>query len=256
MDDSLIHSLTADEQQGAAELMASVDFRKLGGGDTAGDRGPSGQRDEVDQSTLLSTVHVGSSTMGEPVGGTPLPQEFTEAEYARTASLHRSERHAKQTEDAARDSLTYSEIEQDLVEDSRRVRGRRERESEERDANNTVRPDDRESEAGTEIDGESGVVRRTRDSGDNGEAIFDAADGAIGAVAATTVAVGEAPAPHLGLLGPGQFGPDKFGQQPFGRDRFDEGRDNLLDSLIVDEPAKPAPNFADAPTVTANDVSE
>ena len=63
MDDPVVDSLTAEEQQGAAELMASVDFRKLGGGEAAGDRGPSGQRDEVDQSTLLSTVHVGSTLL-------------------------------------------------------------------------------------------------------------------------------------------------------------------------------------------------
>ena len=232
MDDPLIDSLTADEQQGAAELMASVDFRKLGGDAAAVDRGPSGQREEVDQSTLLSTVHVGSSTMGEPVGETPLPQEFTEAEYARTASVQRSERNAEQTEDAARDSLTYSEIAQDLVEDSRHVRGRRERASDQRDANLVDRPGDRESETGSEINSTNASVGRIRESAGDGEFILDGADGSGGANMALTAAVGEAPDPLLGLLGtsefgPGQSGPGQLGPGEFGLDRFGLGEFGL-----------------------------
>jgi hypothetical protein len=176
--------------------MASVDFRKLGDGDAVGDRVPAGQRDEVDQGTLLSTVHVGSSTLGDPVGETPLPEEFSEAEYARTAFVQLSERHAAQAEDASRGSLTYSEAGQDLVEDSQRVRGRRERESEQRDADITDRLDDREDEARAETDAANGVQFRTTNAGDDGEAIFDGADGADGAngqVAAPAVTVGGTP---------------------------------------------------------------
>jgi len=235
LDEPQIDSLLSEEQQGAADLMASVDFRKLGGGDAVGDRVPAGQRDEVDQGTLLSTVHVGSSTLGDPAGEMPLPEEFTEAEYARTASVQRSERHAEQAEDASRYSLTYSEAGQDLIEDSQRVRGRRERESEQRDADKGDRLDDREGEARAETDGANGVQFRTTNGGNDGEAFFDGTDGANGQVAVPAVTVGEAPSPQLGLLdsnqfgpghfgpghfGPGEFGLDRFGSDPFGPDRF------------------------------------
>ena len=206
--------------------MASVDFRKLGGGDAAGDRGPAAQRDEVDQSTLLSTVHVGSGTTGEPVGETPLPQEFSEAEYARTASVQRAERHAEQAEDAGRDTLSYSEFGQDLVEGSRRVGGRRGRESERGEADTADRPGDREGDARTEIDGANRVEFLTTNSGEDGEFVFD---GASGPAAAPAVTVGEAPGPLLGQLdpsqfGPSQFGPGKFGPGEFGLDRFGPDR--------------------------------
>ena len=108
----------------------------------------------------MTTVHVGSSTPGSPVAGTPLPYEFTEAEYARTASVHRAERDSGQAEGSGRDALTYATPAEELAEDSRRARVRREQESEQRDADQTNRPDDRE--AGNEIDGaDGGVARRT-----------------------------------------------------------------------------------------------
>ena len=52
-------ALTPDEQQLAAELMASIDVHTLGGGGDTVDRNylPQREREDIDPGTLMSTVH-------------------------------------------------------------------------------------------------------------------------------------------------------------------------------------------------------
>jgi len=83
MADSRGTNLTSDEQQLAAQLMASIDVRTLGGGGDTVDRNylPQREREDIDPGTLMSTVHSGSFTAGEEIGAAPLPADFTDRDY-------------------------------------------------------------------------------------------------------------------------------------------------------------------------------
>ena len=73
--------LTSEEQQLAAELMASIDVRTLGGSGDAVDRIQAPQRDDLDPGTLMSTVHSGSFVPGEEIGAALAPADFAGLEY-------------------------------------------------------------------------------------------------------------------------------------------------------------------------------
>ena len=75
--------LTPDELQLAAELMASIDVRTLGGGGETVGRNylPQREREDIDPGTLMSTVHSGSYTAGEEIGAAPASADFTAREY-------------------------------------------------------------------------------------------------------------------------------------------------------------------------------
>ena len=75
--------LMSEEQQLAAELMASIDVRTLGGSGDAVDRNhlPQRERDDIDPGTLMSTVHSGSYIPGEKTGAAPAPVDFSDLEY-------------------------------------------------------------------------------------------------------------------------------------------------------------------------------
>ena len=78
-------TLTSEEQQLAAELMASIDVRTLGGTGSGGnlvDRMHVPQRDDiVDPGSLMSTIHAGSYVPGEEIGGAPAPADFMGLAY-------------------------------------------------------------------------------------------------------------------------------------------------------------------------------
>ncbi len=254
MSDPLNEPLTPDEQQAAMDLMAAVDVGKLGGGDATFDRGQAGQRDDVDQSALLSSLSAGSHARVAPAAGTPLAEEFSELDFARLASFHGTDRDDGPIESSVRSELAEAGLGADPTADSRRGRGSSGRLSAARDGDDFVRPDGGEDEAVTDTEGAAaGVERRSRTGGDD-EPFADGGDGATGG--AVIPAIGELTDPlgpiGLGSLGPDPLGPGSLIQRQLERDRSDDEADAFLARVVEDEPQTPTPNFANAPVLTTN----
>ena len=249
--------LTPDEQRLAAELMAAVDVRKLGGGDDGVDRSGAPLREDIDPGTLLSTVHSGSHTLGEAIGAAPLPADYLEEIYAGHGIDLPGEDGAVPSDDLNRGSTSDGRLGEDLPGEGESSRG----------------PDDGGA-AGSdrENDPRTGNQLDNRDYGSNGaEAGAFARTGGDDGVGEATGAAGGT---TNGLV-PGQHA---LGSEPLGATSFDpddadgetvnpttEQTDATVDAFADadEETVDPTTEqtdvtvdaVADAPTLTVNDVS-